>query len=589
LAYWIISIGSMKASVRIGSYGAMWGDTTLSAPQLLKGGNIDYLVADYLAELTLAIMANQKMKNPEAGYATDFVKTMGKHLPEILSKKVKVVVNAGGLNVESCRKALLGVAKAQKLDVKIGVVLGDDLSGRTEELQGCTEMFTGAAFPPMVLSANAYLGAFPIAEALRAGCDIVVTGRVVDSALVLGPLIHEFGWGPDDLDKLSQGTLAGHLVECGAQGTGGLFTDWQAVDSWVNIGFPIVDVSPGGEFILTKPPNTDGLVCPASAAEQLLYEIHDPGAYHVPDVACDWTSVRIEQVAQDSVRVTGARGLPPTDTYKCICTYPHGFKFVSIGTVVGHEARGKAQRVGNTLLTRWQKIVKENGHDDFSESRVEVLGGDFEVTLRISVKHSNRKALEPLTRECAAASVSMAQGGMVGPGSVSPVVSAFLLLKKKKEVASYIDIGNGPVACEVKTNGGFVESASARVVAVKPEAPTGPTVKTKLRALCWARSGDKADAANIGLIARRPEFLPVLRHQVTPERVRMFFQPDCHGHVDRFDLPGISAMNFLLHDTLGGGGSSSLHADPLAKCYGQRLLEMEIEAPAAWSLGNSKL
>lgn len=220
---------------------------------------------------------------------------------------------------------------------------------------------------------------------------------------------------------------------------------------------------------------------------------------------------------------------------------------------------------------------------------MEVLGGDFEVTLRISVKHSNRKALEPLTRECATASVSMAQGGMVGPGSVSPVVSAFLLLKKKKEVASYIDIGNGPVACEVKTNGGFVESASARVVAVKPEAPTGPTVKTKLRALCWARSGDKADAANIGLIARRPEFLPVLRHQVTPERVRMFFQPDCHGHVDRFDLPGISAMNFLLHDTLGGGGSSSLHADPLAKCYGQRLLEMEIEAPAAWSLGHSKL
>jgi hypothetical protein len=514
---------------------------------------------------------------------------MGNILPEVLEKKVKVVVNAGGLNVESCRKALMGVAKAKNLNVKIGIVSGDDLSGRTEEMQDAKEMFTGQSFPPMVLSANAYLGAFPIAEALRAGCDIVVTGRVVDSALVLGPLIYEFGWGPGDVDKLSQGTLAGHLVECGAQGTGGLFTDWQDVKSWVNMGFPVVDVKPSGDFTLTKPPNTDGLISPAPAAEQLLYEIHDPGAYHVPDVACDWTNVHIEQVNPETVRVTGARGALPTDTYKCICTYPNGFKFVSQGTVVGHDARSKGQRIGHSLLTRWKKMVVGNGQPDFTESRVEVFGGDFETSFRISVKHSNRKALEPLVRECATATVSMAQGGMVMPGSITPVVSVYMLLKKKTEVPSYFDIGNGQLKCEVKTDGGFVESASRKVVAVDAAAPTGSIVKTKLRHLCWARSGDKADAANIGLIARRPEYLAVLRHAVTPERVRAFFQPDCRGPVERFDLPGISAMNFLLHDTLGGGGSTSLHMDPLAKCYGQRLLEMEIEAPVEWAVGASKL
>jgi len=433
------------------------------------------------------------------------------------------------------------------------------------------------------------LGAFPIARALAAGCDVVITGRVVDSALVLGPLIHEFGWGPEDFDKLSQGTLAGHLVECGAQGTGGLFTDWQSVDSWVNIGFPIVEVEANGSFVLTKPPNTDGLVVPATAAEQLLYEIHDPGAYHVPDVACDWTNVNITQAGVDRVQVTGAKGQPPTDTYKCIATHPNGFKFVCIGTVVGHDAEGKAQRIGHTLLARWRKMTQSENHCDFTESRIELFGGDFQMTLRLSVKHPNRKALEPLVRECAAATVSMAQGGIVAPGTITPVVSAFCFLRRKSEVPCIVDVGLGPEVCQVTTGGGFKQTASMHVQPVDAVAPTGPTAIVRLRHLCWARSGDKGDSANIGLIARRPEFLPVLRHAVTTERVRMFFQPDCKGHVERFDLPGIFAMNFLLHDTLGGGGSSSLHLDPLAKTYGQRLLEMEVEVPAEWAFGLAKL
>lgn len=256
--------------------------------------------------------------------------------------------------------------------------------------------------------------------------------------------------------------------------------------------------------------------------------------------------------------------------------------------MIGHDARAKAQRVCQTLLTRWERMVRERGHKPFTDSRIELIGGDFEVSCRLSVRHADRKALQPLVRESSTAAVSMAQGGWVSPGTVSNVVSAFMLLKNKSEVPCSVDCGDGPMVCTVDTQGGFQETASTHVKPVEAaKPPVGCLVKTKLRQLCWARSGDKGDAANIGLIARRPEFLPVLRHSVTTERVRMYFQPDCKGRVERFDLPGISAMNFLLHNTLGGGGSSSLHADPLAKTYGQRLLEMEIEAPAEWSVAST--
>lgn len=576
-----------KQKVRIGCHGAMWGDTTLSAPQLLSGGNINYLVGDYLAEVTMAIMARQKAAKPEAGFARDFITTMESNLKTIVAKKVKVVVNAGGVNTQGCKEALEKVCKKHNVNLKIGTVFGDDLSNRVEEFQkqSTKEMFTGEDFPKMCLSTNAYLGAFPIAQALADGCDVVITGRVVDSALVLGPLIHEFGWKASDLDQLSAGTLAGHLVECGAQGTGGLFTDWQAVDSWVNIGFPVVEVSPSGEFLLTKPPGTDGLVCPATAAEQLLYEIHDPGAYHVPDVACDWTQVKIEQVDPETVRVTGARGQPPTSTYKCITTHVAGFKLQATGSVTGHQARGKAMRVGHTLLARWRAILQKNKQVDFTETRVELFGGDFECQLRLGVKHPSKAALDPLVRESATSGVSMAQGGGMAPGSVNPLVCAFTFLTPKSEVINMLDSGAGPVEYKVATEGGFKESASASVQPVPAQAPTGPIARVPLRKLCYARSGDKGNAANIGLIARKIEYLPFLRNEVTCERVRNFFQPNCKGNVERFDLPGIHAMNFLLHDTLGGGGTSSLHGDPLAKTYGQRLLEMEVDAPAEWALG----
>mmetsp|Transcript_80176 Transcript_80176/g.226977 ORF Transcript_80176/g.226977 Transcript_80176/m.226977 type:complete len:615 (-) Transcript_80176:89-1933(-) len=588
--------------IRIGCYSAAWGDSAMSAPQLLAGGNIQYLVGDLLAEVTMAILSRKKARNPDRGYATDFVFMMAANMKEIKRQGVKVVVNAGGINPEACRDELLKHAGKQGVDLKVGVVLGDDLMPLQDGLRsnGTTEMFSGKPFPSKkdLMSCNAYLGAFPVAEALMEGCEVVITGRINDAAVVLGPLIYEFGWLPGDYDLLAQGTLAGHLVECGPQCCGGLFTDYEAVESWVNIGYPIVEVSRDGAFTVQKSPGTDGLISFGTVCEQMLYEIGDPGAYHVADVACDFTQVQIEEVDTNVVRVTGARGQPPTDTYKVCATYANGWTYTPTFTFVGHDAARKAKRVAATLLARWRAILQRAKIEDFSEVRIETIGaGQFfrqdnqgrEAFLRLGVRHRDRRAIQMVSREWASSGTSFAQGQCGGGGGFAPsaVVSAYMFLIPKSGIANRVVIGPRAQAKEtilpVPTGGGFVRSASEVVVPVPAEAPAGNTVRVSLLDLCWARSGDKGDIANIGLIARRPEYLPVLRHQVTAERVREYFAHNVKGEVRRYDLPGTSSMNFTLQNTLGGGGTSSLHSDGLAKTYGQVLLQMEVDVPVEWA------
>src|SRR4051812_9877389 len=303
--------GAGDRVIRIGGASGFWGDTAAAVPQLLAAGNLQYLVFDYLAEVTMSILATQRAKDPALGYATDFVQiTMREALPEIAARRVRVIANAGGVNPLACRDALLALAGELGIALKVGVVLGDDLRSRAAEFSGVAEMFSGARWPARIASVNAYLGAFPIARALDAGCDIVITGRCVDSAPTLGALIHEFGWREEDYDLLAQGTLAGHLIECGAQATGGLYTDWDQVPGWSDIGFPIVEARADGRFTVTKPPGSGGLVAPAALAEQLLYEIGDPRAYIVPDAVCDFTRVTMTAGGADRVEVAGARGRP---------------------------------------------------------------------------------------------------------------------------------------------------------------------------------------------------------------------------------------------------------------------------------------
>jgi len=588
-------------TLRIGSASGFWGDTAAAAPQLVRHGDVDYLVFDYLAEVTLSILAAQKAKDPAAGYATDFVQiTMKSLLPELKARGIRVVANAGGVNPLACRDALARVAQELGVAVRIGVVLGDDLSGQADALRtgGVAEMDTGAALPARLASVNAYLGALPVAQALDAGCDVVITGRCVDSAVTLGVLVHGFGWSATDYDRLAQGTLAGHLVECGAQGTGGLFTDWDTVPDWDNIGFPVLEVGADGGFTITKPAGTGGLVTPASVCEQLLYEIGDPRAYHVPDVACDFTGVRFEPDGEHRVRVTGARGRPPTDTYKVSATHPDGFRNQALLVIAGERAAAKARRTGDALMTRIGRMLQEQGLPPFTETRIEVLGAEDmfgaaarpesrEVVLRLAARSPSRAALELFGREVAPAGTSMSPGTTGfggGRPTPSPVIRLFSFLVSKRAVAVNINLDGVRVPVGIPVDGGFDGTGLPPAIRHPAGAVPGAGARTvPLIALAHGRSGDKGDKANIGIVARRPQWLPLLSEWLTPERVAQWFAHAGPSRVERFDLPGCDAMNFLLHDTLGGGGMASLRTDNLAKCYAQVLLAMPVPAPVGWT------
>jgi hypothetical protein len=583
--------------VRIGGASGFWGDSMVAAPQLVRSGQIDYLVFDYLAETTMAILAAARAKKPELGYATDFVDiAMRSVLPEIAAAGIKVVSNAGGINPHGCAQALARLVAAAGLRLRIAVVEGDDVIGQVRDLcaAGQRDMFTAEPLPERVLSANAYLGALPIARALGAGADIVITGRCVDSAVTLGPLMHEFGWASDDFDRLAAGSLAGHIIECGCQATGGLFTDWQSVPDWATIGYPIAVCRADGSFTLTKPEGTGGLVARAAVAEQLLYEIGDPGAYVLPDVICDFRNVEIEQEGGHRVRVSGARGLPPTDAYKVSATTMQGFRAVGTLVIVGIDAVRKAERTAAAILERTRALLAEGGFADFSAIHVEVLGAEAsygphsrarsarEVMMRVVADHADRRALELFVREIAPAGTSWSPGTTGASGgrpAVSPLIRplAFMLDKGAVDAAFTLDDHRHPVA--VPLYGGIVPPPAEAEVAAFAAEDAEATEIVPLVSLAWARSGDKGNVSNIGVVARRAEWLPLLWDRLTPERVKAHLAHLVEGGVERFHLPGIAAINFMLYDALDGGGPASHRLDPLGKGMAQLLLDMPIEVP----------
>lgn len=587
--------------VRIGGASGFWGDSSVACAQLVRRGQVDYLVFDYLAELTMSILSAARAKSPDAGYATDFVDVAMKSvIQDIAEKRIKVVSNAGGVNPAGCAAALASLAADAGVKLRIAIVEGDDVLPRIAELRsgGVRDMYAGAELPQKILSANAYLGALPIARALDAGADVVITGRCVDSAVVLGPLIHEFGWREDDYDRLAAGSLAGHIAECGCQATGGLFTDWESVPRWDDIGYPILECHADGSFVVGKAPGTGGLVSRAVVAEQLLYEMGDPGAYVLPDVVCDFTGVTVEDAGPDRVRVSGARGQAPTPSYKVCATYPDGYRCTAILNIIGIDAAKKARRTAEAILERTRAIFRELGLPDYAATRIEVLGAETvygphartahtrEAVMRLAVAHAKREALEIFSREIAPAGTSWSPGttGMGGGRpKVAPAVKPcfFLLDKDKFNLSLTLDGERRRVV--VPVSGGYPGHARSRAPAqVDTLVPAGPTRTVPLLRLAWGRSGDKGDIANIGIIARRPEFLPLLRAQLTPAAVKQYFAHLVQGEVERHEVPGIHALNFLLHQALGGGGMASLRVDPLAKGYAQLLLDLPVEVPEEW-------
>lgn len=591
----------MGKIVRIGCGAGFWGDSPEGPAQLVRSGQIDYLVLDYLAEITMSILARMKAKRPDLGYATDFVTMVMKPLArEIAEKRIRVVTNAGGINSEACRDALLAVFKEAGVDLKVAVVRGDDLSANAERYRaaGTKEMFSGAAMPQRLASVNAYLGAFPIAAALDAGADIVITGRVVDSAVVLGPLIHEFGWRPTDYDLLSAGSLAGHIVECGTQTTGGIFTDWREVaDSWDDMGFPIAECAADGSFVVTKPAGTGGLVSTATVAEQIVYEVGDPARYILPDVTADWSAVRLEQAGPDRVRVSGARGTAPTDSYKVSATYADGYRASITMMIAGREAADKARATGEAILRRADRLMRAAGFDGFGDTSLEVLGSEAnfgaqaragqvrEVVLKIAVRHPSKDALQIFAREIFPAATAMAQGitGFAGGRpEPQPVVRLFSFLAPKSDVAASFEIdGKSRLLAPHLPNAGETAPA-ARPAAIEAPSADGALVRVPLIALAHGRSGDKGDIGNIGVLARKAEYLPWIRRSLTPEAVGRYFAHFVRGRVERFDWPGLNGLNFLLHEGLGGGGIASLRHDPQGKALAQILMDFPVEVPAAW-------
>jgi hypothetical protein len=573
--------------LRIGCASGFWGDSEIAAPQLLREP-IDYLAFDYLAEVTMSLLARARMRDAEAGYAADFVSVAMKSvLSGLAARRVKVVANAGGVNPRACKRALEGLCAQAGIALKIAVVEGDDVLPLVEQKK--------------FLTANAYLGALPIAAALANGADVVITGRCVDSALTLGILMHEFGWQTDDYDRLAAGSLAGHIIECGPQATGGLHTDWERVPDWANIGYPIVECRADGAFVVTKPGQTGGLVTPATIAEQVLYEVGDPVAYLLPDVTADFSHVHLEGAGDDRVRVTGARGYAPTSQYKVSATYLDGYRAMALVAIVGSEAARKAERTAEAILERTRAIFRPKNLCDFSETHVEVLGAESsfgegsrarhsrEVILRLVVEHAERDALEIFAREIAPAGTSWAPGTtgfLGGRPKVQPVVKLHTFLIDKSVLpAPHVTIGDGDrIRVEVPTAGGFVPRPVDDISFVEEPAGDEETVTVPLLRLAYGRSGDKADTANVAVIARKPEYVALLRRELTEQRIAAYFSHLVSGRVQRFEVPGLNAFNFVLGEALGGGGMASRRIDPQGKAYAQMALEMPIAVPRSWNL-----
>ncbi|HMN71139.1 MAG TPA: DUF1446 domain-containing protein [Rhodoblastus sp.] len=590
--------GRPQRIVRIGGGAGFWGDTAEGPAQLVRAG-VDYLALDYLAEITMSILARMKARDPALGYATDFVSHVMKPLArEIADRDVKVIANAGGVNLEACRDALQAALTEQGVKLKIAIVRGDDLMAKIELLRaaGVREMFRGEPLPEKLASVNAYLGAFPIAAALDAGAQVVLTGRCVDSALALGPLIHEFGWRAQDYDLLSAGALVGHLIECGAQATGGIVTDWCDIEGWDHMGFPIAECRADGTFEIVKPEGTGGLVSVATIAEQMTYEVGDPAAYIVPDVVCDWRDIRVEQTGKNRVRVSGARGRAPTRAYKASATYSDGFRASATMMIVGREARARADAVGQAIIARATRLMQAAGFAPFAETSIEIIGAEAsfgansraqaarEVVLKIGVRHAQRGALEIFAREIYPAATAMAQsitGFSGGRPEPQPVVRLFSFLVDRAEAPAQVEIDGHTIDIADRAPNDTGETPVDRPA---PPSATLPaeTRRVPLIALAYGRSGDKGDNANISVIARRPEFIEVIRAGVTPERVREYMAHFVEGDVERFEWPGLGGFNFLLHRALGGGGVASLRHDPQGKAFAQILLDMETPVPATW-------
>lgn len=450
--------------IRIANGQGFWGDSLEAPVEQVRRGPLDYLTLDYLAEVTMSILQKQRARDPKTGYARDFVDMIARVLPDLKQRRIRVVANAGGVNPKACCEAVLEVAKRQGIDVNVAMVAGDDILGRLDDFLArgveLNNMETGeplSAIREHVRSANVYFGAFPVAEALGRGAEIVVTGRVTDTGLALAPMIHEFGWGREDWDRLAAGTIAGHTVECGAQATGGnCQVDWETIPNMADIGYPIIEAEADGSFVITKHAGTGGRVTVESVKEQLLYEMGDPQEYITPDCIADFTTIQLAQTGPDRVRFSGIKGRVATSFYKVSISYSAGYKAIGSMVYAWPDAYKKARAAEKILRQRLDRLGLR-----FDAVRAEFLGANAchgiaaaeptpemepllsEVVLRFGVRGDNRAAIERFTREIPPLALNgppVVSGLGSGRPQVEEIVAYWPALLKKSEVQPEVTI-----------------------------------------------------------------------------------------------------------------------------------------------------
>ncbi|MCB1184720.1 DUF1446 domain-containing protein [bacterium] len=592
----------MKKMIRIGNAGGYWGDDLDALRRQLQGGRLDYVTMDFLAEITMSILRKQQLRKPELGYAGDFLTQLETCLPLIVQKKVKVITNAGGINPLGLGRGIIELAKSMGFDLKVGVVHGDDIAGRLAELtaggEKFTNMETGAAFAPVmdrVTCANVYLGAEPVVAALDAGCQIIVTGRVTDTGITLAPMIHEFGWKMDDWDRMARGIVAGHIIECGAQGSGGNITDWHEVPSFRNIGYPIIEMEPSGEFTVTKHKRTGGLVSEKSVKEQLVYEMGDPAQYISPDGVAFFDTIRVRQDGPDRVRVTGVRGGPAPEMFKVSMAYEDGWKADGEVLVSGPDVRAKAAALEAVF---WDKV----GHRFARTSTALVGAGSIwpdrlnryepnEIYLRFGVCDPDVAKINDFSKALPALILAGPSGMAVstrGRPRPQQVVAYWPALMRRDGVDAVVETldtagrtSRRVIRFPVRGEVGLPVRSDVKPSPRRRTRATGALRAVKLRRLCYARSGDKGDTCNIGVLARSPGVYQWLRGYLTAARVKRFFGAKVLGAVTRYELDNLEGLNFLLEQSLGGGGTTSLLVDPQGKTMSQALLEMDVKVPSS--------
>ncbi|HKY48023.1 MAG TPA: acyclic terpene utilization AtuA family protein [Acidimicrobiia bacterium] len=588
----------MNDVLRIANCSGFYGDRLLAAREMVEGGPIDVLTGDYLAELTMSILWRSKQRDPEKGYASTFVTQMEQVLGTCLDRGIKIVSNAGGINPAGLAERLAKLAADLGISPRIAYIEGDDLLARLEGLEGQGHRFvnmdtgmplTGSGVTP--LTANAYLGGWGISEALAAGADVIITGRVTDAALVVGPAAWNFGWRRDDWDSLAGAVVAGHIIECGAQCTGGNYSFFEDVPGLERVGFPIAEIHSDGSCVITKHPGTGGLVSVGTVTAQLLYEIGSPH-YLNPDVTSLFESITLTEVGPDRVQVTGVRGEPPPPDLKVAMNYLGGHKNSMTFGIAAPNVAKKAEALVQAL---WEAAGPPA---QFAAVDVDLIGAETEnprtnddalAYLRISVKDPDP---DRVGRRFSSAAVELALSSYPGFFLTTPPgeATAYAVYWPTTVPASLVPMRVVMDAKEWVVSSVAPQTEDGRRKTEAPEpsphltlqersTQDAPLTTVPLGSIAGARSGDKGGNANVGFWVRNPGEYRWLADYLTVERIRILMPEAAALVIDRYELPNLLAVNFVLHGLLGEGVSSSTRTDPQAKSLGEFLRACWVEVP----------